>query len=328
MSVRVSLSLPVYNGEKFVAKAIESALAQDFDSFELIVTDNASTDRTEAICRELAAQDARIRYVRNERNLGAAANFNRGFELAVGEYFKWCAHDDFVSTNFVGAAVRALDTDPKAVAAYGRLEYVDREGNIISRGQGRPDVSVFEKTFPDMQGVSPARRFAMLINAGGSDNVMFGVMRRSALATTSLHRPYYMSDRALLVELVMQGAFAYVPEIVLFNRDHQERSTRIADKITRGTWTNPTAQSNNCFEHLSLLRQHFETAWRSRDTAPLSLTLASLAIWALHPMRVGWCALEVIGIVSPGARNALGRLAWRAVDLFRAPFRLLGAASD
>ena len=225
-------------------------------------------------------------------------------------------------------AVRALDSSPKAVAAYGRLEYVDREGNLISRDQGRPDVSVFEKTFPEMQGISPARRFAMLINAGGSDNVMFGMLRRSALSRTSLHRPYYMSDRALLVELVMEGAFVYVPEIVLYNRDHQGRSTRIADKMTRGTWTNPAVQSNSCFEHLSLLRQHFETAYRSRGTAPLGLTITSLAVWALHPMRVGWCALEVIGIVSPGARNILGRFAWRVVDLFRAPLRLLATARD
>jgi glycosyltransferase involved in cell wall biosynthesis len=320
----------VYNGERYVATAIQSLLAQTLADFELIITDNASTDATQRICEGFAARDSRIRYVRSDRNIGAAANFNRGFELARGEYFKWCAHDDFISPNFVQDGVRALEAEPRGVAAYGRLEYVDDAGNVISRDWGTPDVSVFEKTFPDMRGLSASRRYAMLIHAGGSDNVMFGIMRRSALAKTSLHRKYYMSDRALLVELVVHGIFVHAPQITLFNRDHSQRSTRLADKLTRTTWTNPSVQSGYCFEHLSLLRQHFDTAWSARQVAPLPRTLASLLVWAMNPMRMAWCALEVIGIVSPGLRQALGRFAWRAVNLFRGAARLrpAGAVND
>src|SRR5581483_2235196 len=109
MSARVSLAMPIYNGERYVEETIRAILAQDFTDFELIITDNASTDRTEEICRRFAAQDQRVRYVRNERNLGAAANYNLGLALATGEYFKWCAHDDLISPNCVGALVSALD---------------------------------------------------------------------------------------------------------------------------------------------------------------------------------------------------------------------------
>ena len=98
---RISVAIPVYNGEKYLGAAIGSILAQTFHHFELIISDNASTDRTAAICREFAARDARIRYHRQPRNFGAAANFNRSHELATGEYFKWAAHDDLLEPEYL-----------------------------------------------------------------------------------------------------------------------------------------------------------------------------------------------------------------------------------
>lgn len=180
MSPRVSLAMPVYNGEDYVSDAIATMLAQDYGDFELIISDNASSDNTEAICRDFAAPDPRIRYFRTTENIGAAGNYNRCFELARCNHFKWCAYDDFISSNYVGECVEALDKDPRAVAAYGRLEYVDSDGETIPRDKGQPDVSVFERMFPDMSGMSAVRRYAMLVRAGGSDNIMFGLMRSTA----------------------------------------------------------------------------------------------------------------------------------------------------
>ena len=99
MAARIALALPVYNGEAFIAAAIQSILAQSVRDFELVITDNASTDKTQQLCRSFAARDARIRYIRNDWNLGASANYNRGYELTSGEYLKWCAHDDCISTD-------------------------------------------------------------------------------------------------------------------------------------------------------------------------------------------------------------------------------------
>ena len=109
MSPRVSLAMPVLNGEDFVAVAIESTINQEFEDFELVITDNASTDTTEQICRAFAASDKRMRCFRNERNLGAAANFNLGYKLTSGEYFKWCSHDDFLSPDFLKASARVAE---------------------------------------------------------------------------------------------------------------------------------------------------------------------------------------------------------------------------
>src|SRR3546814_4612052 len=108
--------MPVYNGERYVASAIESLLAQDFEDFELIISDNGSTDRTEEICREFASRDPRIRYVREEENQGASWNFNRVFELARGEYFRWACHDDACEPTHLSRCVELLDESPPSVA--------------------------------------------------------------------------------------------------------------------------------------------------------------------------------------------------------------------
>ena len=115
---RVSIGLPVYNGERFLARAIDSLLAQDFVDFELVISDNASTDGTGEISRDYAARDPRIRYHRNERNIGAVGNFNRTLDLASGEYFKWAAHDDWCAPQFLGRCVEVLDDDPSTVLCF------------------------------------------------------------------------------------------------------------------------------------------------------------------------------------------------------------------
>src|SRR3982751_485615 len=101
MTPKVSIGLPVYNGELHLALALDSILAQTYGDFEIVISDNGSTDGTESICRRYAAADPRIRYERNETNRGAAWNYNHVFELSRGEYFKWMAHDDLIEPNYL-----------------------------------------------------------------------------------------------------------------------------------------------------------------------------------------------------------------------------------
>src|SRR3972149_8539793 len=92
---RVSVGLPVFNGEQFLRQALDSVLAQTYPGFELIISDNASTDRTQDICEAYATRDKRIQYYRQSKNVGGGRNYNFVFEVSNGEYFKWLAHDDF-----------------------------------------------------------------------------------------------------------------------------------------------------------------------------------------------------------------------------------------
>ena len=93
---RISIGMPVYNGEQFLAGALDSVLTQDFEDFELIISDNASEDGTQKICLDYAARDRRIRYYRNEMNIGGSRNHSRVFELSAAEYFKWAHYDDWL----------------------------------------------------------------------------------------------------------------------------------------------------------------------------------------------------------------------------------------
>ena len=291
----VSLALPVYNGAQFIADALTSILNQDFQSFELIITDNASTDATEAICGSFAARDPRIRYVRHASNLGAGANFNSGFCLSVGQYFKWCAHDDVISTNFLSGCVHILERNPDAVIAYGRLVGIDHAG--------RP-TAYTERELGDLRYTSPAERFRILVGRHGVDAAMFGVHRRTALENSSLHHSYYGSDCALLAELALLGPFVLAPQVTLYNRDHPDRSVNIQSG-ERLVWQNPSASQRNPVELSSRVRHLVQIAHRHRARAPLFRTLGFLTSWILHPLLLGRLSLELIGFVSPALRTRL-----------------------
>src|SRR5690349_18986725 len=110
-SPRVSIGLPVYNGERFVGDAIQCVLDQTYSNWELIICDNCSTDRTLSICRTFADQDRRIRIYQNPRNMGVCFNYREVFRLSSGEYFKWMAHDDLFAPDFVASCVEELEKE-------------------------------------------------------------------------------------------------------------------------------------------------------------------------------------------------------------------------
>jgi glycosyltransferase involved in cell wall biosynthesis len=123
----VSVGVPVYNGARYVARTLDSLLAQTLTDFELIITDNASTDATESICRDYAQRDSRIRYHRADTNLGVVRNFNWCVELARGEYFHWHAADDMAAPTLLEKCVAVLDADPSVVLAFARTMLIDEQ---------------------------------------------------------------------------------------------------------------------------------------------------------------------------------------------------------
>ena len=149
---KVSIGLPVYNGERFLARAIDSHLAQTFTDFELVITDNCSTDATEQIGREYAEKDPRVRYLRNEENLGAVGNFQRAFEETSGPYFRWAAHDDFLEPEYLERTVGVLDREPAAAIVFTGMTIMDENEYVrratrprMVRRQGWPNAS-FSRT--------------------------------------------------------------------------------------------------------------------------------------------------------------------------------------
>lgn len=226
---RVSIGIPVFNGEKYLSLVIESILAQTYENFELIICDNASTDGTETICRDYAKKDARIRYFRNPENLGAAANHNKTFKLSVGEFFKWCAHDDLLAPTYLEQCIAALDSDPNAVAAQPIVGCIDSNGALIA-------VCETERL---QRAASPraSDRFAALGKDPRPCYEVFALIRRAELAKTELIAPYPWSDITVIAELCLIGRFCVVPQVLFFNRDHPDRFTHAALSSREASWS-------------------------------------------------------------------------------------------
>ncbi len=228
----------MYNGDNYLAHALDALLAQTFTDFHVVISDNASTDRTEVICREYAARDDRVTYIRQPTNLGAAPNYNAVLAAAPpSEYFVWVAHDDVAGPEFLQRCVAALDANPEATVAFPRMLDIDEHGQAIGTAPARPDL-----TDPD-----PAVRLAGVIDQRHRNDPIFGLIRRSALATTRLHGSYSGSDRTLLAELALRGPFVEIPDSVFAIRQHAGRSVRQGrsrwDVHVREAWFD-TARAN------------------------------------------------------------------------------------
>jgi glycosyltransferase involved in cell wall biosynthesis len=213
---RLSIGLPVYNGEEFLAQAFESLLGQTFSDFRLLVSDNASTDGTEDICRSYARRDPRIVYERAAENRGAAWNFNHVVHLADTEYFKWAAHDDRCAPEFLTRCIDVLDHDPRVVLCYTKSHIIDRQGNVIAEYRNRIDASA----------ATPYVRFRNVLTHLVLCHMQFGVLRLAVLRRTGLHGAYPTSDRVLLAELALHGAFHEIDAPLFFRRDHPGRIAR------------------------------------------------------------------------------------------------------
>lgn len=220
----VSIGLPVYNGERYLASALESLLAQTFGDFELLIGDNASTDATREIALAYAARDERIRYLGSNENHGAAWNYNRVFAASRGRYFRWAAYDDLIAPRYLERVVEALEgSPPGCVLAHARTVFIDEDGT---------EIGPWEDAF-DLATGHPALRLARLYRHIVKSNVLFGLVRREVLARTRLHGAFPSADYVLLGELALLGSWVVVPERLFFRRVHPAMSrlahTRLED---------------------------------------------------------------------------------------------------
>lgn len=284
MTPRLTIGLPVYNGEACLEEAIDSILAQTFEDFELVLADNASTDRTQAICEAYAARDPRVRYVRHESNLGAAGNFNFVAREAHGTYFKWASHDDRLHPELVARSIAVLDADPDVVLCHPRTVMIDGEGR-----RTRDFVDDLHLMHP-----TPHARMGHLVTHMRLCNAVMGVMRREALQSTRLIDTFRTSDFITLIELSLRGKFHELDEHLYERRDHAGRILRQGKgENAILAWFDPKQRRSARFPGLRLFREMF----RSIGAAGL-------------PAGERWrCRLQVGRWVVKRARVRVGR--WR-----------------
>jgi glycosyltransferase involved in cell wall biosynthesis len=316
---RVSLGMPAYNAQRFLREVLDSILAQTFTDFELIISDNGSTDATEAICREYAARDPRISYHPNDRtNHGPGWNYNRTEALARGEFFKWCATDDLLAPTLLAKCVEALDSDPGAVMAWPQTRVIDEDSKTIGD-------STF--TLPT-DSESAARRFSCLINVKHKRHgafEIFSLIRLKTLRAFPRKGSYARADSVVLARLSLFGRFHLVKEYLFLNRDHRGRSVRsLPTRLSRGRsklskyigvgpipateWWDASKKGKIVFPEWRILKEY----WVSPSMAPLPIG-EKLACF----LRLTAFTVKILPKLTRDLVIAAEEIFWRFTDLFR-----------
>ncbi len=262
----VSIGVPVYNGDRYLATALDSLLAQTFEDYEIVISDNASTDDTSEICRDYASRDGRIRYLRNEVNRGGAFNFSRVVGETKGRYFRWAAHDDLLAPTCIERCVDVLDNAPAQVCmVFPRTEIIDSEGAFV-----RDHVAELH-----LREAEPHERLRHLVRNIVMGNEIFGLIRRSALEKTRLLDTFPTADYVLLAELSLLGQFWEIPETLFHRREHAEMSRQAnPDAAQFAEWFLPGSTTGSPGEQ-KFVREFWRVFWemlRSINTIPLSPT--------------------------------------------------------
>lgn len=290
----VSVGLPVYNGERFLAEAIESILAQTYTDFELIISDNASTDRTPAICKSYAARDERIIYRRNDTNRGAAYNYNRVAELARGRYFRHASHDDVVLPRNLECCVEVLEADSTVALAYPQMSRIDERGAIIDTFRNS-----LHLTQPD-----PVERwiaFHQQLNEGSMCDPVFGLFRMSVLRQTKVLRSVMSADTLLLAEVALRGRIVEIPEVLFHERWHAGTSVNANPTLDdRAAWFDPALRGNilSALPHWQWLAMYLGIVANAPLTPTQRVRCAGVILgpWVIEHKR--GLAVEPLGVVA------------------------------
>ena len=284
---RLTIGLPVYNGENYLAESLDTLLDQTYKDFELIISDNASTDGTADICQRYVQQDSRVRYIRQPKNAGLAPNHNVVAEQARGELFKWAASDDLYAPELIERCIDALDQHPGVVLAHSWTARVDGSGTVTR---------AYEYPLNTSSPRAPERFRSMLFDSGGDDD--YGVIRIEVLRRTAMKESYHHADHTIVAELALHGRFYQVPDWLYFRRDHPDRAER-ANPTVRSRCANMDPRRASRLRH-PVVRLYGEYIWayiRAIRHSPLSAEDRRECYW--HLAR--WFASRASrGRVGPG----------------------------
>lgn len=304
---RLSIGIPVFNGQQFLPELLDSLLAQTFTDFEILICDNASSDRTQKICCEYARRDPRIHYLRNERNLGAVANFNRVFQLSTAPLFKWAAHDDLYHEAYLGVCVGLLDQNPDTILAHTGTAFIDEKTEILSFEQvtgSFVDPNTGRRYWADVPSIGDTphaiKRFWEVLTRARWGSHMFGVVRREILEQTSLLPNFAGSDRAMLAELALLGRFRCANERLFLKRFHANASWALSQKELKGFLSTDGKRYSRRLRQIKT----FFGAPRGKPIGVVSKSLCFMLV-AVHSAKI---TLQLIGQNDP--RRAAHGFGW------------------
>ena len=289
--------MPTYNSEAWLEQSVRSILEQSFEDLELIISDNASEDGTEQLCRKLAARDRRIRYLRNPTNIGVANNYNAVLLEANGIYFKWASSNDLCDPSLIAQCVAVLDAEPNCVLCHPRTRLIFAESGKTEDYQ--EDLNLRQ--------ARPVERFAAFLDRLQLNNVMNGVMRTAAIRRTGLYRNYMSGDVIMMAELALVGEFVQLPEFLFYRQIDERTATRLMPADTVRRYYDPTGRSRMPLitwrTNLALAIAPWRLKLEIREAVPVSLHALRRAVWARRELM-----LELRqAILGPGSGQRNGR---------------------
>ena len=272
--------MPVYNGAKWLDEALESLLAQTYGDFDIVISDNASTDETEQVVNGFAARDDRIRYIRQPKNIGVFRNYDAVFEACRTPYFKWASGNDICMPTMLERCISALELRSDAVLAYPTTVLFDAES-------GSRDI--YEEEF-DLDIADAVRRYRTVFATMRLNNIMNGVFRSEPLRRTSLNKVFLGSDVNMVAELVLLGPAVHVDEPLFLRRMNPEASVSARD----------VSQVNEFYAHEPDQTQSLQA----------TKSLTSALVWA-------WKTPRDLSTKFGAAAHALRRIVWHRHSIMR-----------
>lgn len=284
---RVCIGLPVYNGERFLEETLQCLLNQSFRDVEILISDNASTDGTAAICERYAAADPRIRYFRNPTNLGSTGNLRRLGSLARRTYFKVANADDLCAPDFVASCVEVLDGDPDVVLCCGKMSLIDEHGHHL-----RPYEDDMHLRSPN-----PVARFRQVIDRVRMTGAFQGVFRTEIGKELLLrYGSYNGSDMVVLAAAAVRGHVHQIPRVLHFRRLHGASATAKTSHRAMQEYLDP-ARRNSVQAYLTRIHSgYLRAVWRSPVPPVLRARLTLAVARSLVAQRGDW-ARELVGTV-------------------------------
>jgi glycosyltransferase involved in cell wall biosynthesis len=272
---RVVVGLPVYNGQKYVAAAIESHLSQSFGDFDLVISDNGSTDATPEICADYASKDKRVKYLRSAENRGILWNHRRVFEAveAPTQYFRWAGADDIMERGLLQAMVSVLDARPEVEAVVPDTKNIDDHGEIIGS---------MARTL-DLQSPDVYERAHDVLMANYQHVIAYGLLRVSTLRVMRTGPDYIGWDPVFVWELALRGQMVQLAGPVLLRRFHAGSISRVKTSKEMRKWVEPSSKAGMNFPHWTWAyeraRALIASPLSTRDRLRIGTFLARATLW-------------------------------------------------
>ena len=223
MNLGVSIGLPVYNGEEFLRNKLENILEQTFHDFELIISDNASNDKTQLICQEFLKKDNRIKYFRQESNNGVTWNVNFVIKKATKEYFLLTAVDDLISNNFIEKNLEVIKKDKNVIGSIGKILPYKTKNN-----DGNFDES-FKQVVNNLRDKTRPRK-TLSLDGKYNDNVrnylkkstcqvIYGLFKTKEFRSIQFE-PFIGNDWAVFLNVLKNGNFIVNNETTMYEYEN------------------------------------------------------------------------------------------------------------